>query len=406
MVPVHSQVGPAAPSAGTVYYTDSNSSTSPTSFYAYDVAADSWTTKASLPSSNSTQLTTDEIGRVYALIDDGNIYRYDPVADAWNFVQAGPPPSSGYSPIKFFETSKGEFYWGHDFTTDLWYTVGGVWNVITTPVTISCASDVDRATGLIYVREVGALGFFSFDPSTATFPQYCNVGGGTVTENGRCGVYYGGSFYSRQYAGSYHAIDVATCGDTDTGVGPTSTHSSSAGDGAGNIYSNGWLDPDIFEVYNAPANSITRLADAPVIPGNAHSTLAFALDCAPASWSNYGAGWPGTGGVPGLTAASDPHLGQSLTINIGNSRGANTNGFLVLGFSSTSLPTAFGGTLLAFPNYILVIGIPAAGASPSTTLPLDPTLCGLALYVQVIETDPGASHGYSFTPGLQLNLGS
>src|SRR5262245_66579700 len=65
MVPVHSQVGPAAPALGTVYYTDSNSSSSPTSFYAYDVATDSWSTKASLPNSNSTQLTTDEIGRVY-----------------------------------------------------------------------------------------------------------------------------------------------------------------------------------------------------------------------------------------------------------------------------------------------------------------------------------------------------
>src|SRR5262245_28215347 len=72
IVSVRSQVGPAA-AGGTVYYTDSNSSTSPTSFYAYDVATDSWTTKASLPSSNSTQLTTDEVGRVYALIDDGNI---------------------------------------------------------------------------------------------------------------------------------------------------------------------------------------------------------------------------------------------------------------------------------------------------------------------------------------------
>jgi hypothetical protein len=33
-------------------------------------------------------------------------------------------------------------------------------------------------------------------------------------------------------------------------------------------------------------------------------------------------------------------------------------------------------------------------------------LCGLSIYLQALEIDAGASRGVSFTPGLQLVLGS
>jgi hypothetical protein len=41
----------------------------------------------------------------------------------------------------------------------------------------------------------------------------------------------------------------------------------------GNIYSNGWNDDTVFELYDAVTNDLTGLAPAPDILDNAHSTL-------------------------------------------------------------------------------------------------------------------------------------
>ncbi|MEW6745778.1 MAG: hypothetical protein AB1486_23765 [Planctomycetota bacterium] len=404
---------PAGPPSGPtaagpkVYYTDCNSFGPTTPFYEYDIGTDTWSTKASIRFANTTQLAADESGNVYSLPEDGNIYQYDPVADAWNFVMAGPAASVGRNAISMFEADGGEFYWGKDGSSTLYYTSGGLWNSIGTPRTVSCAADVDRSSGWIYIRTYSDLGFFAFDPGSVSFPVVCDQGSGTVGENARAGVLYNNEFFTRTMTGTYMATDVTGCSIRDTGVAPTSTHSSSAGDGNGNIYSNGWFDDTVFEVYNAISNTLTPLAPAPDIPDNAHSTLVVGgTACPPASWSNYGAGWPGTNGVPSFTAAGNPVIGAPLTLNLGNSLGANTAGYLVMGLSAASLPTGVGGTLLVLPGWIFGIGIPAAGLSFGDTVPDDPALCGLALYLQVLERDRGASHGFSFTPGLKLVFGS
>lgn len=75
----------------------------------------------------------------------------------------------------------------------------------------------------------------------------------------------------------------------------------------------------------------------------------------PASYSNYGPGHPGTNGVPAL--------------------------------SST-------------------FTLPAAGALLPASVPSDSSLCGLPVYMQVIEADAGASAGVSFSRGLIATLGS
>jgi hypothetical protein len=171
-----------------------------------------------------------------------------------------------------FEAHIGEFYWGKDFTTTLYYTVGAVWNAIETPRALSAGSAVDRGTGRIYIRTVTELGFFAFEPASTTFPQICDLVG-DVSENSRVGAFFDGEFFSRDFAGTYQAIDVSTCAVRDTGVAPTSVHSATGEDEVGNIYSNGWEDETIFEAFNVPTNTLTRLADAPAIPENAHSTL-------------------------------------------------------------------------------------------------------------------------------------
>jgi len=45
------------------------------------------------------------------------------------------------------------------------------------------------------------------------------------------------------------------------------------------------------------------------------------------------------------------------------------------------------------------------GLSMPVAVLCDSQFAGLAIYLQVLEVDPGASQGVSFTPGLQLVLG-
>lgn len=125
------------------------------------------------------------------------------------------------------------------------------------------------------------------------------------------------------------------------------------------------------------------------------------------SWSNYGAGWPGTNGVPSLGPSGSPTIGQPVALQIGNSLGAATTGYLLLGAAPASQATALGGTVLvAFvPALAFTLPIPASGTLLAGTVPNDPTLCGVSLYVQVIQADPNASHGASFSRGLKLDFG-
>src|SRR5262249_2414285 len=88
-----------------------------------------------------------------------------------------------------------------------------------------------------------------------------------------------------------------------------------------------------------------------------------------------------------------------------DSYGVDTGGFLLAGFRSANLPTAWGGTLLVRPALVSGLLLPAAGLSLRAPIPCDDVLCGLALFAQLVEVDRGASRGVSFTPGLELNLG-
>jgi hypothetical protein len=124
-----------------------------------------------------------------------------------------------------------------------------------------------------------------------------------------------------------------------------------------------------------------------------------------ASWSNYGSGFAGALGVPTLTAKQDPVVGQTLELDVSDSASGPTSGLLVLGVDSASIPTSLGGTLLVAPLRFLPLPIPANGLALTTTLPNDPSLPGVRLYLQALELDPGALEGWSFTPGLELLFG-
>ncbi|MEW6742745.1 MAG: hypothetical protein AB1486_08295 [Planctomycetota bacterium] len=161
--------------------------------------------------------------------------------------------------------------------------------------------------------------------------------------------------------------------------------------------------------YAVALDGVTAASGAPWDddPRNSGSAYVFALDAVRAAWSNYGQGWPGTGGIPDLTVNARPVLGSTVTLLIDNSYAPNpTTAMLFLGLAAASIDTPLGGTLLVTPGWIVTLAMPGSSSlSLPGTIPLDPALSGLHVFLQVLENDPGASNGVSFTPGLDLLLG-
>jgi Tol biopolymer transport system component len=125
----------------------------------------------------------------------------------------------------------------------------------------------------------------------------------------------------------------------------------------------------------------------------------------PASWSNYGSGFPGTNGVPNLVSSANPVLGSTIALGFDDSSGTWSVALALFGTQSASIPTRAGGTLLVQPLVSELVGLPPTGGVISGAIPGDATLYGVSAFVQVLELDTGAAHGLSFTPGLQLVFG-
>ena len=124
-----------------------------------------------------------------------------------------------------------------------------------------------------------------------------------------------------------------------------------------------------------------------------------------ATWWNYGAGFPGTNGIPTFTSEHDPVIGAPLTLDLANSSGVATVALLFVGFQQASIPSGWGGTLVVSPTLALMADLPAGGTTISGEIPNDDGLRGVVVDLQAIEGDAGALHGVSFTQGLELVLG-
>ena len=119
----------------------------------------------------------------------------------------------------------------------------------------------------------------------------------------------------------------------------------------------------------------------------------------------YGPGWAGTKGIPTLTSRAPPAPCRTIAIDIGNSRGEDTRGYLFVGGSPSFSPSRWGGVLLVTPRLVRAFALPERGAVQTITIPCDVDLCDVLACLQVMEIDPGASLGMSFTPGLELGFG-
>lgn len=98
-------------------------------------------------------------------------------------------------------------------------------------------------------------------------------------------------------------------------------------------------------------------------------------------------------------------LGSSVTLDLDNSLRSTTPALLLTGVQQAVIPTSKGGDLLLVPQIFFPLSVPATGVTLSGSLPNDPTLCGVQVYLQTLEIDGGAVKGLSFTEGLQLVLG-
>lgn len=117
-------------------------------------------------------------------------------------------------------------------------------------------------------------------------------------------------------------------------------------------------------------------------------------------WFNYGAGWPGTTGVPALSIQfGRPRIGTTPLLLVGNS-GAATASFLLMGLQPDS-QLILDGTVLVVPTSSQVVPNQFALFS----IPNWPALLGLSVYMQAIELDAGASSGLSFSRGLEMRIG-
>ncbi|MEW6746892.1 MAG: hypothetical protein AB1486_29495 [Planctomycetota bacterium] len=124
--------------------------------------------------------------------------------------------------------------------------------------------------------------------------------------------------------------------------------------------------------------------------------------CPPPAWSNYGEGWPGKSGVPGLSLVGPPAMCNVVGAVIENSSGMDTFAVLFLGFWPMSIESPWGGTLNVEPMIIIGFDLPAGGLTLPLNLPCHFDVCGGQVYLQVLQLDPDASHGVAFSPGLEM----
>ncbi len=125
-----------------------------------------------------------------------------------------------------------------------------------------------------------------------------------------------------------------------------------------------------------------------------------------ASWSNYGAGFPGKNGIPSLTAQSDPILGTTLSVDMGSSAKGWSIAALLVGTQEASIPMRKGGDLRVLLDIaVIILALPSTGLTIDEDIDDDRTLCGLEFFAQSFVVDPDAAKGQSASAGLKLVLG-
>jgi len=88
-------------------------------------------------------------------------------------------------------------------------------------------------------------------------------------------------------------------------------------------------------------------------------------------------------------------------VDLSNSQGGLTVGALFVGFARASVDSNWGGDLLHVPAITTLVALPPNGLLLTGAIPNDERLDGVIVDLQVIDLDPDAAKGVSFTPGLE-----
>ncbi len=140
-----------------------------------------------------------------------------------------------------------------------------------------------------------------------------------------------------------------------------------------------------------------------VTMNSAHTANAEYL-CTSASATNYGVGRPGGSGSPPSLSATQPVIGQSMDLQIGNATSPPVSATTLLwGSASPDLV----GPIHVLPPYSIrmTLTVPPGGLTVSGATPVDPALCGAHLYLQALQMDSTAAQGVSMSLGLDLLFG-
>jgi hypothetical protein len=128
-----------------------------------------------------------------------------------------------------------------------------------------------------------------------------------------------------------------------------------------------------------------------------------------ASFSNYGTGSSGSNCTPSLSSDGAPIICATVDLQLTNCRGQDTQAAMLVGLAPGKIPNPDGGEVLVAPPWIVrPLTLPAAGLSIPFHVLCDSAFCGLTIYVQGLQLDPGAggpNQNVSSTQGLSLVIG-
>ena len=294
--------------------------------------------------------------------------------------QGSPPPAPALGSVT--DIASGDFRPSHAM-----WRHGSIWLAQGTAESGRAACrwyQIDPATRT--VRQTGIVA----DPVLSYF--YPSI---AVNERGDVAMAFNGS-HAGQYVGAYCTGRLA--GDPPGAM--SAPFSFRAGLGAydrvdGNGH-NRWGDYSYCSV--DPTNGSFWTIQEYALPNNEWGTWIARMEF---DWFNYGAGWPGTAGVPELSLIGRPLLGTAPWVSVGNS-GAATASLLLIGLQPDSVPI-LDGTLLVVPTSSQSV-VPGWAAA-SLSIPNWQSLLGLSIYLQAVELDAGASSGLAFSRGLELRIG-
>lgn len=126
------------------------------------------------------------------------------------------------------------------------------------------------------------------------------------------------------------------------------------------------------------------------------------------SYTNYGAGKPGTQGVPLLRGLGFPNTSNPISLQVsGGLPGAG--GVWLIGARRAALPIPPLGSLLVDPlitvPFVLKTGVDSGSFALDYTVPNDPAWKGARVACQAFLIDAGASGGVSHTAGVEAVFG-